>query len=230
MKSIEEREQNLFNATDTLAQFYEEIESFLGILFSSLERAGFTAKGERLRSGTFTTNNLSRRLLASATTVYVKGIGPDDEEPEDDEPDEGGADGSMKTGKEEVPITEGLVIPFATVSLFTPRTIPSVTTLSSPLLIIGALGDMSFVEKKTGNPGTPETPVMSLSNLANMPVGQAKKQGDRIIMNCWRPKRMNKFKMQGKCVGFQKIRLLEIDSHEKIASIASTLVSFCRKT
>ena len=39
MKSIEEREKNLFNATDTIAQFYDEIESFLDILFGKMGRA-----------------------------------------------------------------------------------------------------------------------------------------------------------------------------------------------
>ena len=88
MKSIEDREKNLLNATDTMAQFYEEIESFLGILFSNMEREGFSVKGERLRSGTFTVKNLTRRLLASVTTIYVKDIGAEDEPPEDDETDE----------------------------------------------------------------------------------------------------------------------------------------------
>ena len=60
MASIDDKEQNLFNATETLAQFYDEIESFLSILFSQMERAGFYTKAERLRSGTFTVNNLSR--------------------------------------------------------------------------------------------------------------------------------------------------------------------------
>ena len=41
MNSIEEREQNLYNATDTLAQFYDEIESFMDLLFSNMERLGF---------------------------------------------------------------------------------------------------------------------------------------------------------------------------------------------
>ena len=39
MLNIEEREQNLFNATDTIAQFYDEIETFLAILFGHMERA-----------------------------------------------------------------------------------------------------------------------------------------------------------------------------------------------
>ena len=53
MSSIEDREKNLYNATDTLAQFYDEIESFMGILSGRMERLGFPASEERLRSGTF---------------------------------------------------------------------------------------------------------------------------------------------------------------------------------
>jgi len=44
MKSLKQREQNLFNATETMAQFYDEIESFLSILYSSMEREGFAVK------------------------------------------------------------------------------------------------------------------------------------------------------------------------------------------
>ena len=75
MFSIEEREQNLFNATDTMAQCYDEIETFLIILFGHMERAGYATKSERLRSGTVTMRNLTRRLLATAMVVYVKGVG-----------------------------------------------------------------------------------------------------------------------------------------------------------
>ena len=72
MTSIEEREKNLFNATDTLAQFYDEIESFMGILSGKMERLGYPASEERLRSGTFGIRNLPRRLLASAMVMFVK--------------------------------------------------------------------------------------------------------------------------------------------------------------
>jgi len=70
MSGIEEREKNLYNATDTLAQFYDEIESFMDILSGSMERLGFPANAERLRSGTFTVRNLPRRLLASVLVIY----------------------------------------------------------------------------------------------------------------------------------------------------------------
>ena len=72
MTSIEEREKNLYNATDTLAQFYDEIESFMGILSGKMERLGYPASEERLRSGTFGIRNLPRRLLASAMVMFVK--------------------------------------------------------------------------------------------------------------------------------------------------------------
>ena len=46
MNTLEHREQNLFNATETMTQFYDEIESFLSILYSNMERAGFAVKNE----------------------------------------------------------------------------------------------------------------------------------------------------------------------------------------
>ncbi len=85
MTTIDEKERNLFNATETLGQFYDEIESFLDILYSNMRRAGFSAKGERLRSGTITVKNLSRRLLATATSIYFQGVGDEEENVEDDE-------------------------------------------------------------------------------------------------------------------------------------------------
>ncbi len=226
MKSIEEREKNLFNATDTLAQFYDEIESFLDILFSSMERLGYSAKAERLRSGTFTVKNLSRRLLAVANVIYVEGVGQADEAPDEDKPDEDQVE-TEKAGKEEVSIHDGLKIPFVHVSLFTPNTIPSVGTLSPPMVYFGAIGNMSFVEKKSGKPAEPESPVMTLTNLANVPLKTARKKGDQIRMPCWQPSRMRKYKMEAKLVGFGSQRLLEIDTQEKIRAIADKLVGFC---
>ena len=110
MLNIKEREQNLFNATDTMAQFYDEIETFLAILFGHMERAGYATKSDRLRSGTFTMRNLTRRLLATAMVVYVKGIGSedtlDDEEEQDDEDQD-----TEKGGKAEISIQETTRIP-----------------------------------------------------------------------------------------------------------------------
>lgn len=226
MQSIDDREKNLFNATDTVAQFYDEIESFLDILFSSMERLGYSAKSERLRSGTFTVKNLSRRLLATAHVVYVKGVGQTDEAMEDDEADEDEVE-TEKAGKEEVAITEGLRIPFVHIALFSPKTIPSVRTLTSPILHFGAIGDMSFVEKKTGKPVRPESPAMTLTNLANFPLKTARNKGDLIRVACWKPARMKKYKMEAKLVGFESQRLLEIDTQEKIGAIADKLLGFC---
>ena len=87
MNTLEHREQNLFNATETMAQFYDEIESFLSILYGSMERAGFAVKNERLRSGTIAVKNLTRRLLATTSVMYIRGsakLGEIDEEEEDD--------------------------------------------------------------------------------------------------------------------------------------------------
>ena len=115
MLSIEEREKNLFNATDTLAQFYDEIETFLAILFGHMKRAGYTSKGDRLRSGTSGIRNLTRRLLATAIVVYVKGGGSedtlDDEEEQDDEDQDAG-----KGGKAEILISAATRVPFVQIA------------------------------------------------------------------------------------------------------------------
>jgi hypothetical protein len=191
MSSIEAREKNLFNATDTMAQFYYEIETFLSILYGNMERAGYSAKAERLRAGAFTTKFLTRRLLATATVIYVQGNGPseeglDEEEPEEDEEE-------SKAGKKEVVITSSLKMPFVQISLFTPRTIPSVRTLTSPVLYLGAVGELAFVDKNTDQPSNPEAPVLALSNLANIRIGSARKKGDVVTIPCWRPNRMRKY-------------------------------------
>ena len=101
MTSIEEREKNLYNATDTLAQFYDEIESFMGILSGKMERLGYPASEERLRSGTFGIRNLPRRLLASAMVMFVKSIDDtaEDDETEEEPENEGGE--VVKAGKRE---------------------------------------------------------------------------------------------------------------------------------
>lgn len=224
MKNLKERETNLFNATDTLAQFYDEIESFFSILFNNMERSGYNAKSERLRSGTFTIKDLSRRLLATAMVIYVKGVGQsdDDLDEDDNEIDEV----NEKLSKTEVPITDALRIPFVQVSLFVPRTIPSVRTLTSPMLHLGAVGKPVFFDKKTGKPAKPENPVLSLSSLSNIRLGNAKKAGDIVKIPCSRPSRMRKYKMEAKLIGYEGQRLLEIDSQEKIRSIADQLVAF----
>jgi len=226
MTTLEDKEQNLFNATDTLAQFYDEIESFLDILYSNMERAGYAAKGERLRSGTSTPHNLTRRLLATATVFYIKGIGEAEEEDEDESEEEGDG-GAATVAKAEVPITPDLRIPFVRVRLFDPNTIPSVRTLSAPTLAIGCVGQMSFVDKRTGEPAQPDAPALSVSNLANIRVPRPGKHGDPVTVNCWRPARMKKFNMVGKLIGFQIRPLLELDSQEKIRELSQQLVRLC---
>ena len=131
MKTLEHREQNLFNATETMAQFYDEIESFLSILYSNMERAGFVVKNERLRSGTFAVKNLTRRLLATASIMYIKDngkLGEIDEE-EDDE----GAEMEGKPAKDtDITILKDSKIPLVTIHLFNPKSIPTAHTLSYP--------------------------------------------------------------------------------------------------
>ncbi len=232
MNEIETREQNLFNATDTLAQFYDEIESFMDILFGSMERLGFGAKAERLRSGTFSLRNLPRRLLATATVIYVKGVGSVEDAGEDDEIDEEPEDEGSETakaGKEEVTITDDLRIPFVSLFLFPAKMIPSVRTLTSPQLLLGALGRMRFLDKKTAQPANLDAPTLSLSNLVQIPIAPTSKEGDTVRVNCWRPKIMKKYRLEATLVGLQNHRLLELDSQEKIREIADRLAAFCPK-
>lgn len=227
MATIEQKERNLFNATETLGQFYDEIESFLDILYSNMERAGFSAKAERLRSGTFTVKDLSRRLLATATVIYIRDVG-DGEEIADEEDLEGDEDevASAKLGKAELAITADLRIPFVHIALFEPLTIPTARTLESAQVCIGAIGDMSFVDKKTGEAAAPDAPVMTLSNLANIRLKSKHKQGDSIRMVVHKPPRMKKFRLVGRLVGFEKNRLLEMDSQEKIRELTDRLVAY----
>lgn len=231
MRSIQEREQNLFNATDTLAQFYEEVESFFDILSNKMEREGFTVNAERLRPGTFTLNNLHRRLIGSISVIYIKGAteGVDEEEELEDEEvvEDGVQNAKAAIGKAEVRITQDLCIPFAFLSLFTPRNIPSVRNLSSPMLYVGAIGKPTFLERKTGKDATPEDPVLSLSSLVNMRLKSDKKAGDKVLIPCWRPSRMRKYELEARLLAFEGQPLLAIDSQEKIAEIAKKLSSFC---
>lgn len=231
MSSIEEREQNLYNATATLAQFYDEIESFMDLLFGSMERLGFSGKAERLRSGTFTIANLPRRLLASATVIYVHDAADCEDAPEDsdtgDEADEEHGETSHMD-KEEVAITPDLKIPFVSLHLFRPKTIPSVQGLEPPRLLLGALGNMKFVDRKTGQSANPESPSLALSNLVQVPIGPDSRVGKTIRIHCWRPKVMRRLKMEATVAALESIRLLELDSQEKIQKVAEKLAGFCR--
>jgi hypothetical protein len=225
--SVEEREKNLFNATDTLAQFYDEIESFTDILSGKMERKGYPSSEERLRSGTFGIRNLPRRLLATAMVMFVKDTDDtaEDDEPDDEPENEGGE--PTKAGKQELTITPDLKIPFVSLFLFTPKTIPSAQTLESPQLLLGAVGNMRFFEKKTGQPSNLESPKLALSNLVQIPVAPNSKVGDAVHVDCWRPKAMRKYRLGATLLGFESRRLLEIDTEEKIGAIADQLAAFC---
>ena len=227
--SIEDREKNLFNATDTLAQFYNEIESFTDILSGKMERKGYPSSEERLRSGTFGIRNLPRRLLASAMVMFVKDT---DDAAEDDEPDEEPENEGVeaaKVGKKKLTITRDLKIPFVSLFLFTPKTIPSVQTLESPQLLLGAAGNMRFLEKRTGQPSNMESPSLALSNLVQIPVAPDSKVGDAVRVDCWRPKAMRKYNLEATLIGFESHRLLELDTEEKIGEIADKLAAFCQQ-
>jgi hypothetical protein len=231
MTSIEEREKNLCNATDTLAQFYDEIESFMDILSGKMERRGYPASEERLRSGTLGIRNLPRRLLASAMVMFVnkeKGIEDTAEDDEADEELEKEGGEIFKPGKKELTITPDLRIPFVSLFLFSPKTIPSVRTLESPQLLLGALGNMRFVEKKTGEPGNPASPLLALSNLVQIRVPPDSKVGGTVRVDCG-GKAMGRYRLEAALVRFESRRLLEIDSEEKIGEIADKLAEFCKQ-
>ena len=226
MKSLEQREQNLFNATETMAQFYDEIESFLSILYSSMEREGFAVKTERLRSGTFTVKNLTRRLLATASVMHIKDSAKltDIDEEEEDE----GVEIVEKHGKDtDVTIARDTKIPLLTIHMFNPRTIPTAHTLSSPLLLIGAIGDMQFVDRKTDKVSTEDSHTIGLSNLGQIYLKPGNQVGSPVGIRCWKPKNMRNFKIVGKLIGFESTKLLEIDSQDKIKQIAAKLAGYC---
>lgn len=226
MKSLEEREQNLFNATETMAQFYDEIESFLSILYSCMEREGFAVKTERLRSGTFTVKNLTRRLLATASIMYIKDSArpADIDEEEEDE----GIEIVEKDAKDtDVTIMRNTKIPLLTIHMFNPKTIPTAHTLSSPLLLIGAISDIQFANRRTGEFSTEESHTIGLSNLGQILLKPGYQVGSTIGISCWKPKSMRNFKIVGKLIAFESIKLFEIDSQDKIKQIAAKLAGFC---
>ena len=228
MSTLQEREQNLLNATETMAQFYDEIENFLTILRSEMERKGFFIKTERLRSGTFTVKNLTRKLLASASIMYIKDSTEGEDIDEVDVDDDEGIEAEEKPGKDtDVTITKEMIIPLLNVHLFKPRTIPTAHTLSSPELLIGAIGNLEFVDRKTGNISDAASHTMGLSNLGQIYLKPNSKVDNTLGIRCWKPKPMKKYKVQGKLVGFESIKLLEIDSQEKIKEIAKKLSGYC---
>ena len=226
MNTLEHREQNLFNATETMAQFYDEIESFLSILYGSMERAGFAVKSERLRSGTIAAKNLTRRLLATTSVMYIRGsakLGEIDEEEEDES-----AEMEDKPAKDtDVTITKDSKIPLLTIHLFNPGTIPTTHTLSSPLLLIGAIGNMQFIDKKTNEVSTAESHTIGLSNLGQIQLKPGNQVGRSLGIHCWKPKKMRNYKIVGKLIGFESLKLLEIDSQDNIKQIAAKLAGYC---
>jgi hypothetical protein len=160
--------------------------------------------------------------------MFVKNIDDtmDDEEPEEEPENE--VVKIVKAGKQELAITPDLRIPFVNLSLFSPNTIPSVRTLRSPELLLGAVGNMRFLEKKTGQVSKLDSPSLALSNLVQIPVSPDSKVGGTVRIDCWRPKAMTRYKLEATLVGFESRRLLEIDAEEKIEEIADKLVGFCK--
>lgn len=227
MNTLEQREQNLLNATETMAQFYDEIESFLTILRSEMERTGFFIKTERLRSGTFTVKNLTRRLLASASIMYIKDS-TDAEEIDEEEVQEEDIEAEEKAGKDtDITITKNTIIPILTIHLFTPKTIPSAHTLSSPELLIGAIGNLEFVDRKTKKISEDISHTIALSSLGQMSLKPNNLVGNTLGVRCWKPKSMRNYIVQGKLIAFDSMNLLEIDNQEKIKEIAKKLSAYC---
>jgi len=223
MNSIDEKEQNLYNATDTLAQLYGEIETFMSIYSNCMEKKGYSLKAERLRPGTMYIKNLTRRLLGSAMVVFAKGgkleeEGFDEEEIEDIEAVELKKD-------DEITLSETTKIPFAFVWLYQPRTIPTVENLNSPLFITGTLGNFKFIDKKSGEHVDIDDPSLSINNLVQIRIKSSHKIHDKIIQNCWKPKKMKRYKLEAELLTFNSSRLLEIDSQEKIAKMVERVIA-----
>jgi hypothetical protein len=110
--------------------------------------------------------------------------------------------------------------------LFSPKTIPSVRTLDSPKLLLGALGNMRFVEKKDPKqPGNPDSSSLAVSNLAQFRVTPDSKVGDKMRVGC-PGKKLKPFLLEATLVGFESCDLLEIDTEEKIEEIADKLAAF----
>ena len=122
---------------------------------------------------------------------------------------------------------EGSKIPFAHISLFTPDTIPSVRTLSSPVLHCGAIGEISLVEKKTSKPAKSESSSMSLSNLTNFRFTSARKKGARyespagIQLECT-TKKWRRSLSASRTNGFLKSTPKRKSEQSRISSLAST--------
>jgi len=144
----------------------------------------------------------------------------------DEEEEEEGVEIEEKHGKDtDVTITRDTKIPLLTIHMFNPRTIPTAHTLSSPLLLIGAIGDMQFADRKTGKVSTEDSHTIGLSNLGQIHLKPSNQIGSPIGIRCWKPKNMRNFKIQGKLIGFESIQLLEIDTQDKIKEIAKKLVT-----
>lgn len=224
MTSGEAKELNLFNATDTMAQFYEEIESFLSIMHREMEKLEYPTKAERLRPGTFTSKNLARRLLGSIMSIYVADDQAEGEDVEADTEDEE-EDSSVGLTRKEIEISKDLKIPFTCVWLFDSKRTPKVDELKSPLLLSGQISEFSFTDKKSGEPAVPDRASLALSNLVQLSVKDIHRDGSIITMNCWRPKPMRKHKLVAKISRYLKQPLLQIDNQEKIRQVAQRIAS-----
>jgi hypothetical protein len=229
MMSLKERETNLFNATDTLAQFYEEIESFLSILRREMAKLYFPIRAERLRAGAFTTKNLVRRLPATIMTIYIPRQADDieeneqEDEEEEEREEEEGETSAPSLSKKEVVITAELKIPFSCIWLFEPKTIPTAAKLKPPLLLSGAFSNMAFIDKKTNEVAATDNHPLSLSNLVQLSIKDSYRNDTTVTMNCWRPKSMKRYKLRAKVLGFASQALMEIDSQEKIRQVAQKI-------
>ena len=227
--SIEDREKNLFNATDTLAQFYDEIESFTDILSGKMEKKGYPSSEERPKVGYVWHSQSTCRLLASAMVMFVKDT---DDAAEDDEPDEEPENEGVeaaKVGKKELTITRDLKIPFVSLFLFTPKTIPSVQTLESPQLLLVAAGTCASLRRGRGSRATWSRPRWHSVISCRFPSLPTAKSGMLSALTARRLKAMRKYNLEATLIGFESHRLLELDTEEKIGEIADKLAAFCQQ-
>ena len=147
---------------------------------------------------------------------------------DDDEEEDESTEMEGKPAKDtDVTITKDSKIPLLTIHLFNPKTIPTAHTLSSPLLLIGAIGNMQFINKKTNEVSTAESHTIGLSNLGQIQLKPGNKVGSTLGIRCWKPKKMRNYKIVGKLIGFESLKLLEIDSQDKIKQIAAKLAKYC---
>ena len=114
------------------------------------------------------------------------------------------------------------------VYLFDPKVMPTSTNVASPQLLIGAIGNMYFIDRKTNKPAPADMNVINLSNFGNIRISPSNKKGDNVLILRWKHKKMNKYKLEGEIIGFDSIKLLDITTQERITEIAARINNYCK--